>query len=121
MAGDSVHFARVHHHRVGSRFRGCRKRRKKIFSQSILRNERGAAVAAGGGIAVAHIVLQRSRNTEGARKITALITTDRSHTHDRRKISVFTQGLPQARPQRLPSSVEHGRKSPWNSGFARFG
>src|SRR5260370_37127090 len=108
MAGGSVHFARIPHPGVGARFQSSRKRWKKVFAQSILRDESRAAVTAGGGIAVAHIMFQRSRNAAGARKIAAFITANSGHTHHRREISILSERLPQTRPQRLPPGVEHG-------------
>src|SRR5467141_3746479 len=120
MAGCSVHFARIHHHGVGARLYSSSKCREKVLTQSILRDKRGAPVSTRSRVAITHIVFQRGRNTAWARKITALIPTNGGHSHHRREISILAECLPQARPQRLPSGVEHRRKCPWNAGLARL-
>ena len=107
---DPVHFARIHHDRVRPGFHRCRKRRKKVFAQSIFRNKRRAAVPARGWVTVTHIMFQRSRNADRARNVASLVTANRRYPHHLSEVRIFSKRLPQARPQRLPSGVKHRRE-----------
>ena len=59
MAGDAVYIAGIHHHGVRAGLYGCGKRGQKIFAQRGFGDQRGAAITARGGVAVADVMLQR--------------------------------------------------------------
>src|SRR6266478_2016770 len=120
VAGNAVDLSGVYHYSARAGFDGRGESRHEILSQVVFWNPGGGAISAVERKTVAHVMLQRCGDMTGGGDVIAFYTAHESQAHYFRQIWIFAKGFIKARPQGLTPNVEHGRKSPWNTGGSRL-
>src|SRR5579871_2192180 len=119
-SGNSVQRIESAHDRSGTGIEGGTKRRKINFAEAMFGHVGGVVVAASLGGAVTHVVLGAGKNAFRIGEMAALIATDVGSGERRAEERIFAISFGGAAPAGFAGNVDHGRKSPADTGGGGF-